>query len=358
MSRTLAVTAILLMIAAALPVYANGATPVQPAQPGAGPTTQPTQPAQPVQPPQPGVSMGACMMSSVAVDNNSVYVLAGNQLVKFNKSNMQQVSCVTLPAMSAQSMQTIASWPTADSMGATVGAGPATTTPSSICVVPNVTVDDNNVYVIRGNELMTLDKSNLQIRSTTTLASPAQPAMPGRGPEGVTLVTTQQGEQLLSQMADMTPTELERSYMQAIINSHADAIAWSQLATTKATRPEIRQFAQQVINEERDINQRWGTWMNSWYNVTLTPTTTASGQQTLDRLQNLAGTQFDIVYLQAMERHFSDAIALSQVASQRAEHAQLRQDASQMTQMHTQDLQQVQSWLQNVYNVQPGSTLR
>lgn len=342
------VAAALLLGALAAPAIANGAGSTRPAQP-----VQPAQPTQPSalqpQPAQTGMGpMTQCTVSALGIDSNSVYVLRGDQLLKLNKSGMTSAACVTLPAVSASAMASVAS-PSA------TGAGPSTDQ-SVMCPMANIAVDNNNVYVMRGNEILTLDKNSLQIISTTTLpAMAAAPAVVGAGPEvaQAPLATTAEAQQLVARMQTMQPTQLEQTYMQTIFDSHANAIAWSRLAQTKATRPELQQFAAHVISDEQRINSQWSGWYSQWYNTTPKAQLTPMGQQTLDKLQGLSGTQFDIAYLQALEQHFSNAIALSQVAAQNAQHAQLKQAAANMAQQHVSDLNQVRTWLQQWYNVQP-----
>lgn len=61
----------------------------------------------------------------------------------------------------------------------------------------------------------------------------------------------------------------DRAFLERIIPHHRRAIEMSQLALEKATRPELREFAQGVIDMQSAEIAQYQTWLEAWYGVTL-----------------------------------------------------------------------------------------
>jgi uncharacterized protein (DUF305 family) len=61
----------------------------------------------------------------------------------------------------------------------------------------------------------------------------------------------------------------DRAFLERIIPHHRRAIEMSQLALEKATRPELREFAQSVIDMQSAEIAQYQTWLEEWYGVTL-----------------------------------------------------------------------------------------
>ncbi len=238
------------------------------------------------------------------------------------------------------------------------------------CQMGTVAVDDTYVYVLRGNELLKLNKSNLQFVGSTmlppapaTTTAPATPAETGGGPAYVP--TTGPGvvpsnpmsmrsstRMLLDNMNQMTPHNMEMTYLQTVIRSHAGAIAWSQLAETKASHAELQQFARHIISDETGMNRQFAAWLSTWYSIRANQTPTTADTQILNSLQDLSGRDFEIAYMRAMLNHLSEAVTLSQAVAQKAPHPQLKTTASNMAKAHSNQVQQLRTWLSSWYGIQ------
>jgi len=266
-------------------------------------------------------------------------------------------------------------------MGAGMGAGPMMGGMSGMGC--GISVDDSAVYVMRGNEILKLDKNDLHVISSQTIPPPsgagtgAGPQNMQQGTQGTMLapqsvpmptpsVTSGAGPvlpatemmtdrpfvvDLLSSMQTMPCNQLEQTYIQAIVQSHDAAIAWSRLAETKANRPRLQQFAQKVISDESRINRRFISWDKSWFKVTPTTAILPDDRNELTRLQSLSGQDFDIAYMRAMITHFSEAIDLSNLVATKATHPQLKAAAASMAKEHERQRQQLRTWLQQWYGI-------
>lgn len=225
---------------------------------------------------------------------------------------------------------------------------------------PTVAVDDTAIYIVRGSQLLKYDKQTLQLisqitlpASTMTMPSGTSVGGPGRGPmQGTTMQVSPQMQQMMSQMQQMTPLQFDRSFLQNMTDHHEGAIAASRLAVQKAQHPELRRFAQKVINDQSSEIRQFNTWLNLWYGAPVRPQLMPMDQDEVNKLQNLSGRDFEIEYMRHMIMHHSDGIAMAQMAQQKASHPQVVQAASNIIQKQTMEINQLRTWLNTWYGIQ------
>jgi len=56
---------------------------------------------------------------------------------------------------------------------------------------------------------------------------------------------------------------VDRAFLEGMIPHHQDAIDMSELALKKATKPELKKFAQQVIAVQRREIEQYREWLKS-----------------------------------------------------------------------------------------------
>lgn len=199
----------------------------------------------------------------------------------------------------------------------------------------SIAVDENFIYVIRGNEILKLDKNTLCIIARATIPGmqmEGTSAGAGRGPS-------------------MQDAKFDQKFMQRMMRHHAGAIAMSRLAINKAVHPELCQFAQNVINTQSTQDQMFSSWLATWYNTTFQPTLTPVDAETVAKLQNLQGSDFEIAYMRAMILHHAQGVDLAKVATQSAQHPELRAMASDIVNAQCAEIDQLKIWLSNWYGI-------
>jgi len=61
--------------------------------------------------------------------------------------------------------------------------------------------------------------------------------------------------------------QLERSFLQGMIPHHRGAVMMAELAVQKGARPELRRFAQQIIDDQRAEVDKMTHFLRDWYGV-------------------------------------------------------------------------------------------
>jgi len=130
------------------------------------------------------------------------------------------------------------------------------------------------------------------------------------------------------------------------------AIDISQPADTNAMRPELRDFARKVVDDQsREIKLMMG-WRQQWFpGKPEVPTTTAmSGMRTSrkdvgsDRMKELKGAEYERMYVDRMIAHHEGAVALAREALTKSQHPELRELAQRIIDIQQGEILMMNRW--------------
>lgn len=213
----------------------------------------------------------------------------------------------------------------------------------------SIAVDATAVYVVRGDQVVKLDKNTLAVLSQTTL--------PGSGltmqQYGAAMGSNSEMRPHLNRMGNMSGKQVDRTFLRQMIRNHAGSIEMSRLALDKATHEELKAFAQKTIDAQTTENTQMSGWMKSWHKVDASRMPAPMADQAIQRLRGLSGKDFEIAYIRAMIMANNDAADLASVAVDKAAKPEVRSLATKMVDAHGDDAAQLTRWLSDWYNVQP-----
>lgn len=213
---------------------------------------------------------------------------------------------------------------------------------------------------------------------------------------------------------DPAPTpmvaHLERTFLQGMIPHHRGAVVMAELAVQKATRPELRRFAQHIVDDQRAEVDKMTHFLRDWYGLeppagtampmetmpgmmgmmdmpmapgaTMSPGTMpgvpsgdhdehrpapgmmpGTGMPMMDgmmaeeaaRMQALAaktGADFDVEFLSVMTDHHAMAVMMAAPVLMGGHHADLYTLAEGIVITQGQEIRQMDEWLGAWYEVQ------
>jgi uncharacterized protein (DUF305 family) len=138
----------------------------------------------------------------------------------------------------------------------------------------------------------------------------------------------------------------EFEYLSQMIPHHEEAIATAKILLQRSDRPEMKQFARQIIQVQGAEIQQMQTWLNQWYpnqrsDRTYTPMMRELGQ--------LRGSDLDRIFLQDMIMHHMGAVMMSHQLLNRnlAHHQQVRPFAQTIADSQRAEIWQMQTWVAN-----------
>ncbi len=207
-----------------------------------------------------------------------------------------------------------------------------------------------SIAVIAGLTAVTAGAIAIPFISSSSSANPFQQAgrpgwqMPmnwGQGP-------MQRGHQ--QHMMQMMQANNEFEFLSLMIPHHEEAIATAQRVLEYSDRPEMREFAQDIIDVQTAEIEQMESWLVEWYpgqetNLTYTPM--------MRDLSQLEGDDLDQAFLEDMVMHHMGAVMMSQrlVNHGLVEHQEVQPFAQNIATTQRQEIWQMQGWLQDWYGV-------
>jgi uncharacterized protein (DUF305 family) len=197
---------------------------------------------------------------------------------------------------------------------------------------------------------------------------------------GVALALSLLPAQAQSPLRDVVPdqraAQVERDFLMGMVPHHRGAIRMSELALQKATKPELREFAQKVIDEQNVEIALMTNYLRDWYgaqppagdmpsdammrqmNMPMMHGTMPSAQDMMREMQSLeamSGSDFDIAYMSMMSEHHTMAVMMATPVLIGGFHGDLYTLASTIVKDQGEEIVQLRDWLRTWYNVpRPG----
>jgi putative membrane protein len=116
-------------------------------------------------------------------------------------------------------------------------------------------------------------------------------------------------------------------YIRQVIRSNFTEVGAGRLAESRAENSEVKDFAERMVSEHNEMNEQWGRLARD-NDLRIDVDFGPAGQQTIDQLDDLEGTQFDQAYMNAMIRQHENDLATFQRISSSAQSSDVRQLAS------------------------------
>lgn len=154
---------------------------------------------------------------------------------------------------------------------------------------------------------------------------------------------TSSGKQAASQSGSMNNnggavSAMEKQFVTKAAQSDRAEVQLAQMAQQKSNNPEIKQFAQQMI-QDHGQNQQQVDSLASKLSITAPGDVAPDQKQQADRLQNLSGDQFDKAYAKLMVQEHRKDVSEFKRAQQSAKNSDIKQYVDQTLPVLQQHLQ-------------------
>jgi uncharacterized protein (DUF305 family) len=137
----------------------------------------------------------------------------------------------------------------------------------------------------------------------------------------------------------------ERSFMEQMVPHHESAIAMATLALEKASRPEVRRLAQQIIDAQETEIDQMRDWHRRWFGSELQ----RSGEgphasMDMGPLEEATGDGFDRAFLRMMIAHHASAVMMAESVMMDDPRAEVGDLASEVVAAQAAEIGQMQRW--------------
>jgi len=171
-----------------------------------------------------------------------------------------------------------------------------------------------------------------------------------RGPSAMPQSGGHGGQGHHGHMMEMMQVHNEFEFLSLMIPHHEEAIATAQRVLESSDRPEMREFAQDIIDVQTAEIEQMQDWLAEWYpdqdtNLAYTPM--------MRDLSQLEGDDLDQTFLEDMIMHHMGAVMMAQSLMNQGlvEHQAVQPFAQNIATTQRQEIGQMQTWLQDWYGV-------
>lgn len=157
--------------------------------------------------------------------------------------------------------------------------------------------------------------------------------------------------------------EFDLRFIDGMTPHHQGAIVMAKEALQKSKRPEIKQLAQNIINEQNKEADQMKQWRKAWYaNMGKTPiawhaemghSMSMSPEQVKSMMMSMdlgaADAQFDLRFINAMIPHHEAAVMMAQDALSKSKRPEIKKLAAEIIASQKAEIKQMQQWKQAWY---------
>jgi len=136
----------------------------------------------------------------------------------------------------------------------------------------------------------------------------------------------------LRALSGLKGRDLERTYLEMMMDHQRSGINLARLATQQSTNPQVRQQAWRIMAENQDQINQMRYCLRRWYGYNRTAKPEPRMAEVMNELTGHSGAAFDRAFAQVMADHQQGAILASLSVSQRAPHRLTRRVANQVAQ--------------------------
>ena len=148
-----------------------------------------------------------------------------------------------------------------------------------------------------------------------------------------------------------SPYDLQ--FIDTMTDHHEGAIAMARVALDRATHPELKEFARQIVDGQSAEVAQMAEWRAKWFAnaakaVNMAMPGMAASMKGMDNshLRMLSGTEFDLMFIQMMLPHHEGALAMSRDALERAQHQEIKDLAQRIIDAQRREIEMMKQWQQ------------
>jgi len=155
---------------------------------------------------------------------------------------------------------------------------------------------------------------------------------------------------------------IDQHFIEQMIPHHEDAITMANLALEKATHPEVKNLAQNIISSQSEEISQMKRWYKEWFNQDVPQGTDQMGghgmtgssgmhmgmmgnDTDIDTLEN--SPDFDLSFIEEMIPHHQMAVMMASMLKSSTNRPEMAQLANNIINDQTSEIDQMRSWYQS-----------
>jgi uncharacterized protein (DUF305 family) len=141
-------------------------------------------------------------------------------------------------------------------------------------------------------------------------------------------------------------SKAERVFLTDMVSHHAMAVDMAEIAMERASHPELKGLAEQIIETQTAETREMRSWLKRWYGRTVEPT---MGHHEMAQIEELEASstpaEFEIRFMALMTMHHTQAIERARAVRQYPLHRKTRALTADIIATQQREIDQMRAWL-------------
>ena len=143
---------------------------------------------------------------------------------------------------------------------------------------------------------------------------------------------------------DAANQPFDLQFIDTMIHHHEGALKMSETVISKTQRPELKAFAQKIIDDQRKEIETMKGWRSSWYAGKPSALNLAIPGMKMSEMGEMSGANIDHEFLEMMTQHHEGAVLMAQEALKRSEHAEIMTLAENVIKEQNAEIEKMNRW--------------
>jgi uncharacterized protein (DUF305 family) len=141
-------------------------------------------------------------------------------------------------------------------------------------------------------------------------------------------------------------SKAERAFLTEMVGHHAMAVDMAEMAMMRATHPELKTLAENIISTQTAEMDKMQSWLKRWYGKTAMPEMGHHEMAQMEELeQSATAAEFEVRFLALMTMHHTQAIERAREVKKARIHSVTRKLANDIIDAQTAEIDQMRAWL-------------
>lgn len=149
-----------------------------------------------------------------------------------------------------------------------------------------------------------------------------------------------------TELAKMSGADFEAAYLAMMIHHHQDGVKMAEMVPNKAKSDKLKQMAKEIgADQQKEIGQMTG-WLKQWHGKSpddykMPAESMKMMKDHMGELDAAQGEEFDKKWAKLMAHHHEGAIAMAQLATEKAPHKEVKDMAKKIISTQKKERQQL-----------------
>lgn len=159
------------------------------------------------------------------------------------------------------------------------------------------------------------------------------------------------GDMMMKSDPNAATQPYDLQFIDTMSMHHKSATDMAEMALTNSENPELKKFAQKIIDDQKKEIAQMKDWREKWFpgkpaamSMEMPGMMDSMKDMRMSEIQIAKGKEFDSMFLDAMTKHHSGAVAMAKDALTKAERPEIKTLAKNIITAQEAEIKQMADW--------------